>query len=170
MRAWTIALQLTAFARSIIAIGQIPSITFESSSGGLRLASSNSSVQILIDDADWPAVLRAANDLSHDFGRVVGTNGSIKSFSDRNNTVNLGSKNDFKYPFSNTSHSKPASGIIIVGSIGRSKIINKLAEDGKINLEVIRGKWESFISAVVASPTPEIPHALVIAGEDRQNP
>src|SRR3989337_1997307 len=61
----------------VSAFGQKPTIDFTAGNGSLLLASRTSSVNVILDGADWPAVLRAGYDLALDFGRVTGLNGSV---------------------------------------------------------------------------------------------
>lgn len=97
---------------------------------------------------DWPGVIRAAQDLAEDFNRVTGH--GLK--------LNLKSA-------SSTSKSKTA---IIVGTIGKSSLIDGLIKSRKIDVSKINGKWESFQTQVVKNPLPGITSALVIAGSDKR--
>ena len=54
--------------------------------------------------------------------------------------------------------------LIIVGTIGRSDIIDRLIDDGKLDVSDIEGKWESFVTKVVENPIEGCDEALVIAG------
>ncbi len=58
--------------------------------------------------------------------------------------------------------------VVLVGTLGRSAIIDDLARKGKINVEGIRGKWEAFVHTTIENPTPHIKRAYVIAGSDRR--
>ncbi len=55
---------------------------------------------------------------------------------------------------------------IIIGTLGKSKVIDYLAKSGKISKKAIEGKWESFLIQVVDQPFPSMEKALVIAGSD----
>src|SRR4029078_1043520 len=57
---------------------------------------------------------------------------------------------------------------ILIGTIGRSAIIDQLATAKKIDTSSIAGKWESYLIQVVADPLPGISSALVIAGSDKR--
>ncbi len=59
---------------------------------------------------------------------------------------------------------------IIAGALGENDggIIDKLAEEGKINTEGIEGKWETYTISIVDAPTENIEKALVIAGSDKR--
>jgi len=50
---------------------------------------------------------------------------------------------------------------ILVGTLGKSRVISRLAREGKIDASRIAGKWESFLIQV-------LPGALVIAGSDKR--
>uniref|UniRef100_L7JPV2 Gylcosyl hydrolase 115 C-terminal domain-containing protein n=1 Tax=Pyricularia oryzae (strain P131) TaxID=1143193 RepID=L7JPV2_PYRO1 len=73
-----------------------------------------------------------------------------------------------KTEFSGPSYSDPNPGstVIIVGTIGRSNIIDNLVSSNKVDVSEIEGKWEAFVSQVVAEPIPGVARALVIAGSD----
>jgi hypothetical protein len=58
--------------------------------------------------------------------------------------------------------------VIIVGTLGRSPLIDQLISNGKIDLSLLEGKWEQFIIQVVAQPFDGVDHALVIAGSDKR--
>lgn len=62
--------------------------------------------------------------------------------------------------------------LIMVGVLGHSAEIDKLAASRAINTTAIAGKWESALSTVVANPSPTIlpgvRRALVIAASDRR--
>jgi len=59
-----------------------------------------------------------------------------------------------------------ADTLIIVGTIGRSKIVDDLISDGKLDVEEIKGKWESFVTQIVEEPVRGCPRAIIIAGSD----
>ena len=57
---------------------------------------------------------------------------------------------------------------IIVGTIGESEWINKLAARNKIDTTSIAGGWERYLIEKVSNPVPGIKNAIVIAGSDRR--
>ena len=61
-----------------------------------------------------------------------------------------------------------ASQLVIAGTLGHSKLIDQLVSEKKIDLSVLKGKWEQFIIQVVENPFPGIEKALVIAGSDKR--
>ncbi len=95
--------------------------------------------------SDYP-VSRAANDLRGDIGQVTGLTPGL----------------DSELPLTS------ADAVVIVGVQGKSAVLQQLADSGKIDLQPLRGAWESFIIAVVDRPLPHIRKALVIAGSDNR--
>jgi hypothetical protein len=93
---------------------------------------------VLVDDADYPGVVRVAADLRDDIHRV--TNAAAKE------------KND----------------PIIVGTIGHSATLDRIIARGRLDVSSIEGKWETTIEQVVDNPLPGIRRAFVIAGSDQR--
>ena len=157
-------LSLLAFVSVVLAIGQKSTINFHGD--GCALATGGSSVQIFAEDHDWPAVLRVTDDLALDFGRVTGVNGSVTLLND-------GAKSGFNASMIYNVTGKTSfvlggkgkkGGVIIVGTIGRSRIIDQLASEGRIDTGAIKGKWEAYVSMLIYNPMPGVSEALVIAG------
>jgi hypothetical protein len=100
---------------------------------------------IYVDAADHAAVVRAVGDLQADVKRVSGTSPTIK-----NTLAGLSSR------------------AILVGTLGKSPVIDDLVKQGKVDAAGITGKWESFVIQAVSDPAPGVSRALVIAGSDRR--
>ncbi len=58
--------------------------------------------------------------------------------------------------------------VILIGTIGKSPVIDSLIAGGKLNVASIQGKWESFVIQTVDNPVAGVGKALVIAGSDRR--
>lgn len=58
--------------------------------------------------------------------------------------------------------------IVLIGTIGKSKWIDQLAADKKINVSAIKNGWEQFIITTLEHPFKGVDKALVIAGSDRR--
>ena len=100
-----------------------------------------------MDSNDFPGVLRAVNDLQKDVFRVTGQTPAI----------------------SRATNAPGLSGIII-GTIGRNSVIDRMIRDHKLDVSAIEGQWESFLIQVVANPVPGVASALVIAGATSGGP
>ncbi len=58
--------------------------------------------------------------------------------------------------------------IIIVGTLGKNKLIDSLAAQNKIEKSLLENKWEASLIQVVNKPFKGIEKALVIAGSDKR--
>ncbi|MDO5970737.1 glycosyl hydrolase 115 family protein [Flavivirga aquimarina] len=58
--------------------------------------------------------------------------------------------------------------VIIAGTIGKSKFIDALISNGKINVTEFKGQWERYAIQVVNNPLKGIDKALVVIGSDRR--
>ncbi len=145
MGACLVAVFLTLKALNA-SLGDPSLIQFEPASGSLVLADREGMAPLYVSPGDWPGVLRAAGSLQADLERVAG-----------------------RRPVLNTSGAAPSgSGVVLIGTLGRSRLIDELAKSGKLDVSAIRGKWESFLIEVVPDPMPGVSRALVIAGSDKR--
>jgi endo-1,4-beta-D-glucanase Y len=142
---WVIHLCLFSFASACFGLGQERYVDSTSSQGSFTLALKDEVAVLCVDSQDYAGVVRAVNDLQADVNRVTGRTLKIT--------------NDEKGPGKNT---------IIIGTIGKSRLINRLIHDGKVDANEIVGKWESFIIQVVPKPLPGIENGLIIAGSDKR--
>ncbi|MEI6861301.1 MAG: glycosyl hydrolase 115 family protein [Verrucomicrobiota bacterium] len=140
-----IALGLALLPRQALALGQEKYVALTPSAGSFALAQGASAAAIYVDPADWPGVVRATKDLQADVNRVTGVTPALPS----------------------DASALPAT-TIIIGTVGKSPIIDRLVREGKIDVSGIRGKWESFFLQTVANPLPGVSSALVIAGSDKR--
>jgi hypothetical protein len=127
------------------ALGTERFVAFEPAPDTTALIADGRAAPILIDSADWPGVRRAAGDLQADFERVAG----IRPV--------LGAESPAATPFA-----------VIVGTLGKSPLIDSLAQSGKLDTTGISGRWEAFQIETVEQPLPGIDRALVIAGSDKR--
>ncbi len=112
------------------------------------LANNGKTATIIVSDNDWKGVIRAARDLSDDVRKVTGTASQFDLQSE--NSVG-------KLPHERQN----LKGSILVGTIGRSRTIDALIKQKKIDVSKVRGQWESYLIDVVDGH-------LVIAGSDKR--
>ena len=118
------------------------------------IARDGKAATIVVDGDDWTGVKRAAGDLADDVRKVTGVAAGIR------------------FDYSAGGHSQ---NLILVGTIGKSRLIDKLVEQKKIDVSKVKGQWEAYLidivdvpsSASAASSSP-LTKALVIAGSDRR--
>ncbi|MCD9032353.1 glycosyl hydrolase 115 family protein [Luteimonas sp. Y-2-2-4F] len=108
--------------------------------GALPLIADGRPVPVLVDEADFPGVLRAAGDLRADLAAVAGAE-----------------------PLA-----APPRIAIIAGTLGRSPRIDRIVRERGLDVSGIEGRWEAHLLQVVESPEPGIERALVIAGADKR--
>ncbi|MCD0489170.1 glycosyl hydrolase 115 family protein [Pedobacter sp. MC2016-14] len=58
--------------------------------------------------------------------------------------------------------------ILLVGTVGRNVLIDKLIAEHKLDVSAVKDKWEASITQVVLNPMPGVDKALVIAGSDKR--
>lgn len=101
------------------------------------IAKDGKAATIVVDGQDWKGVIRAADDLADDVRKVCGTTCKIS-----NGTT-------------------AGKGSIVVGTIGKSRVIDKLVMQKKLDVNKVKGCWESFVIDVVDGK-------LVVAGSDKR--
>jgi Glycosyl hydrolase family 115/Gylcosyl hydrolase family 115 C-terminal domain len=140
---------LCALLSSVSALDKQNVVSFSQTSGSFLLADGSSSPSIIVDNTDWAGVIRAAGDLAHDFGRVTGSNGTVSNVSSLAEAVTSGP-------------------VIIVGTVGKSILLDGLIDAGKISISATKGQWEAFTTTVVQNVSNSISQAVVIAGADKR--
>ncbi len=138
-----ICLLLTPIAG--LALGQPKFIQTAAAAGSLPLVQAGKAATLVVDSSDYPGVHRAAHDLQADIERVSGVKPVL------------------------IEDGKALSGeIVLIGTIGKSGLIDGLIRSHKIDVSQIQGKWESTLTQVVEDPLPGVARALVIAGSDKR--
>jgi hypothetical protein len=142
----TIVYAASALApRAAWALGQEQYVQFAQAPGSFTVVNGTTTAAIYVDAKDWPGVLRAAKDLSSDITAITGKTPKV---------VSGGAVTDRT--------------AIIIGTVGKSPLIDQLVAAGKIDVSAIKGKWESSFTQVVANPLPGVDSALVICGSDKR--
>jgi hypothetical protein len=109
------------------------------------LVSGGRAAPLMVSDADHAGVVRAVGDLRADVERVTGVAPLVLS------AAPSGERR-----------------VVVVGTIGRSPLIDSLVARGRLDVRDVRGKWESYHREVLANPMPGVDRALVIAGSDKR--
>ena len=141
----TIALCLFCFQCDGFAIGQTQYVGNVQSEGNFPLAQKDKLALLYVDEQDYAGVIRAVKDLQADIQRVTNRTPAITS-----------------------SKSELANNTVIIGTIGKSPVIDELVRDNKIDVTQIKGKWESFLIQVVSNPLAGVESGLIIAGSDKR--
>jgi hypothetical protein len=120
-------------------------ISTKKGKGTFTLSASGKSAPLYAGSQDYSGVLRVLKHLQADLACV--TNAQPEAAID-------------KLP--------AAKEIVLVGTLGKSPLIDKLVRNKKLDVNGIAGKWEAFLIQVVKNPFPKIEQALVIAGSDKR--
>ena len=108
------------------------------------IVSTKAASVIHYDISDYPGVIRAINDLQNDIDSVTGK---------RPELIVNGQSSEFE---------------IIIGTLGKSKQIDKLISSNKLDVKEIEGNWESFIIATIPNSDKKTKNSLVIVGSDKR--
>ncbi|MFL6575940.1 MAG: glycosyl hydrolase 115 family protein, partial [Povalibacter sp.] len=127
------------------AIGEATYVSFRSEPNSVALVEKGRAATIWVDSNDHAGVVRAAGDLQADIQRVT----------------------DIKPELVKEGQAQSAV-VIIAGTIGKSRLIDDLIARRKLNVNDIRGKWESFFIDVVDQPVAGVERAVVIVGSDKR--
>lgn len=138
-------LLLIGLSTNSYAINPEKYVVNQSSVENFPLVSKGKTASIFVDDKDYAGVLKVTGHLENDIFQVSDLHPKrIKKIAEAE---------DF---------------VVIIGTLGKSKIINQLAKQGKINTKELQGKWEKFTTQIVENPFKGIKKALVIAGSDKR--
>ena len=140
-----VLLTLLAVPRTGFALGQERYVQDAATLGGFPIVKEKTAATVYVDARDFAGVVRAAGDLKTDIARVTGVSAE-------------------------TSHGEnnPGKNVIVIGTIGKSLLIDQLIREKKIDVSGIAGKWESFLIQTVSEPLPGVDRALVIVGSDKR--
>lgn len=141
---------LLTFGYGVSAIGQNTCTTFKSSAATFPIVSNGKATPILLSVDEWPGVQRAAADFAADIQRVTGLEPS------RTNVSSVSSAN------------VKSSQAIIVGTLGKSSLIDQVVNRTGLDVSSIDGQWESFLAKEVSTPLPGVSSAYVIIGADKR--
>jgi hypothetical protein len=138
-----LCLILISISTSVFAVDE-PYVSTKKIPGALTLSAAGRSATLFISDIDFEGVMMAAKNLQTDIKKVTGAEPTLS-------TGNV-----------------TGSEVVIIGTFGKSPLIDKLIQAKKLNAADISGKKELFISQVVKNPLPGVESALVIAGSDKR--
>ena len=140
-----LALSLMSGLSPALACETPATVCFSARDGAFPLIDDNRPATVLIDRNADPAIRNVAGDFAEDLRRVSGRRAKVIEQGKR-----LGGP------------------VVVIGSAGKSPLIDGLVAEGKLDLSGLDGRWEAFEIEVVDNPWPDVGQALVIAGSDRR--
>jgi hypothetical protein len=140
-----IAFGVLASPANVYGLGQERYVETTDKAGNFVIVHGKQAAILYVDANDYAGVLRATTDLQADIRRVTGCTPAIIHESEIH-----------------------GPNLILIGTLGKSAVIDGLVRAGKIDASAIAGKWESFVIQTVTHPFPGTASALVIAGSDKR--
>ncbi|HSQ74998.1 MAG TPA: glycosyl hydrolase 115 family protein, partial [Bacteroidota bacterium] len=113
--------------------------------GTFTLAANGNAPALCVSTQDYPGVIRVARLLQQDIRRVSDAEPSLV-----------------------TDGIPAAREVVLIGTLGRSPLIDKLVQQRTLDVREIAGKWETFVVQTVEKPVAGVDRALVIAGSDKR--
>lgn len=113
--------------------------------GAFTLSVNGKSAALYVSSQDYPGISRVARMLQQDVRRVSDAEPALSV-----DGITLTRE------------------MVLVGTLGRSPMIDKLVREKKLDVEGIAGKWETFVLQTVERPMEGVDRALVIAGSDKR--
>src|SRR6266542_5585753 len=113
--------------------------------GLFPLVAGGKAATLVVDSSDYAGVVRVVGDLQSDIAAVTGVKPAVA-----------------------TDTAPAQSDVVLIGTIGKSALIDGLVSAGKLDVSGIAGKWETSLETVVQNPMPGVARAFVIAGSDQR--
>ena len=127
------------------ATGMEQMVRFVKTGGEIPLSASGTSTPLCASSRDYPGVTRILKIFRSDIAAVTGSSPDL--FIDR---------------------LPAAKEIVIVGTLGKCPLIDRLVKSKRIDVRGIEGVWEASLVQTVDHPFPGVDRALVIAGSDKR--
>jgi hypothetical protein len=143
-RLWLVALCCLCSGR-VMGLGEAAYISETSSKGAMPLVAPDMRARLYVDTADFPIVQRVARDLSADVEKVTGQSLEL-----------------VHQPQALTENA------VIIGTLGRSALIEDLVQRGLVDVAAIRDRWDAFLIQQIEQPLPNVKRALVIVGANKR--
>ncbi len=130
---------------SAVAIDPDSYVSGQNGKGRFALAANGKATVLVAAEADFPGVLRAVKNLQADLRKVTSVEPAVL-----------------------TTTAAAGREIVLVGTLGKSPLIDQLVKAKKLNVADLTGKWEMFVTQTIEKPFPGVDRALVIAGSDKR--
>lgn len=133
-------------SREVSELRDFPAVRERAGAGAFALADQEAA-GIYYDGSDFKVVSITAGMLSEDVERVTGLRPTVQTVASLEEI--------------------PARPSVIVGTVGKSALVDELVQRGLLDVDVLKGKWESYLIQTVRNPSTGKP-LLVITGSDRR--
>jgi len=142
---YTLMILLFIMTQTGFAVDDLSYVTNEAEKGFFPLVDSGNAAPLIVSDKDYPGVIRILETLQSD----------IQSVSQVLPSIHVGG-----IPKSKT--------MVLIGTVGKSPIIDELIQNKKLDVAEIHGEWDAFLIQTVKKPLKGVDQALVIAGSNKR--
>lgn len=156
-----LSLLVLAGASALAALGDPQYVAFEPREGAFTVTEEGVAAALFVDPGDHPGVRLAAGDLQRDVERVTGARPVLRVARAAGMDTGIA-----RSAHSYSADAPLAGTAVLIGTIGRSELIDGLVRSGNLDVREIEGRWEAFVMNVIDKPLPGVERALVIAGSD----
>ncbi|HEX2100503.1 MAG TPA: glycosyl hydrolase, partial [Candidatus Synoicihabitans sp.] len=141
---WRLLVFVTVVVPAQARLGEPSRVSEVPTAGAFPLVHHGRVAPLWVAGEDHPGVRRATRTLSEDIARVTSYSAEV---------VEPGAD--------------AATGVpVVIGTLGRSPLIDQWVREGKLDVAAISGRWEAFMHQVVEAPAPNIARGFVIVGSD----
>jgi hypothetical protein len=136
---------LSIFPKAAPGTDRATYISTEKIAGAFTLSTAGKSAPLCASSQDFPGVIRVLKLLQADIERVTNEKPDV------------------------IIDAIPAtSEIVLIGTLGKNPLIDRLVADKKLEVNDIAGKWEASLIQIISNPFPNVALALVIVGSDKR--
>ena len=136
---------LLSFISNVFAINNLEYVSSNKNIGDFNLLENGNIANIVYSENEFPGVIRAIHDLQTDLESVSGIE-----------------------PLLSTDVKPGTKSAIIIGTLGKSTLVDQIIAEKKIDISSLQDKWETFLILTIENPTPDIKQALLIIGSDKR--
>lgn len=134
-----------SFVSTIYAQDRETYISNKREAGSFMIADNGQSASVVLDGTDFKGIATVTQWFMNDLEMVTGQKTTLFQ-----------------------SELPKSENVILVGTIGKNRFIDKLVSEGKLDVSDLKGKWECSLTQIVENPFPGIENALVLAGSDKR--
>jgi hypothetical protein len=120
-------------------------ISTEKGKDAFTLFTADKPAPLVASSQDYPGVQRVLKHLQADINRVTGVSPTISMDA-----------------------LPEAKEVVLIGTLGKHPLLEKLIKSKKLDVAEIVGKRETFLIQVIAKPFPNVDRALIIVGSDKR--
>lgn len=128
-------------------LGQVSLVKKNSKTNEFGIVNRKENARIYIDKQDFEVVKKAAQLFAEDVRMVTGEAILVEA---------------------NEDGRKKAANSIIIGTLGKSELIDQMIANKKLDATALKDQWESYQIEVIRNPLPGVGKALVVVGSDRR--